>query len=121
VFKIFKVSGTSMSPTLVEGEFVLSTNLKTKLQVKPEDLVILKTSSGYIVKRILRETSDSIVLKSDSSKDTSVYCYRPLPKKKLVGRVLASFSRVSGLRIFFGNSLNFNRSLKIWFKKIIGQ
>lgn len=108
-----------MSPTLVDGEFVLSTILKTKLQVKPEDLVILKTSSGYIVKRILRETSDSIVLKSDSSKDTSIYCYRPLPKKKLVGRVLASYSRVSGLRIFFGSSLNLNRSLKYGLKNLL--
>ena len=109
-----------MSPTLLDGEFVLSKDFRTKLQVKPEDLVILKTSSGYIVKRVLSESSDSIVLKSDSSTDTSVYCPRPLTKKKLVGRVLAAYSRVSGLRIF-GFTLIFNRSLKIRFKKLIGQ
>ena len=110
-----------MSPTLLDGEFVLSTYCRTKLQVKPEDLVILKTSSGYIVKRVLSQSSDSVVLKSDSSRDTSVYCHRPLTKKKLVGRVLASYSRVSGLRLFFEFTLIFNRSLKIRFKKLIGQ
>ena len=64
---------------------------------------------------------NTIFLQSDSLTETSIYCHRPLPKRKLVGRVIAAYSKAHGLRIFGLKSLIGIDLLYSRFKKLIGQ
>ncbi|MAD91152.1 MAG: hypothetical protein CMQ54_00240 [Gammaproteobacteria bacterium] len=109
-----------MSPTLLDGEIVFSVRFCKKLSVKPRNLVIVKASSGFIVKRVSSVRLNSIFLQSDSLTETSIYCHRPLPKRKLVGRIIAAYSKAHGLRIFGLKSLIGIDSLFLRFKKLIG-
>lgn len=80
-----------MSPTLKDGDLVLTGSLRKGAIAAVGDIVVLRVGGKFIVKRVFESNHDSIVLASDSGKDTSVYCHRPISKNRVVGKVIANF------------------------------
>ncbi|MBJ57600.1 MAG: hypothetical protein CMP24_05110 [Rickettsiales bacterium] len=78
MLKIFKVSGTSMEPTLVSGDFVLATSLFKGILKKNKIIVFFNNSNSFIIKRVLKREKCKIFLKSDNAKTDSIFCNAPL-------------------------------------------
>ena len=80
-----------MAPTLRDGDLVFTRSLRKGGKAAVGDIVVLRAGDNFIVKRVFDSNHDSIVLAGDSSTETSIYCYRPLSKNRVVGKVIASF------------------------------
>ena len=80
-----------MAPTLKDGDLVFTRSIRKGAIAAVGDIVVLKAGDNFIVKRVFDSNHDSIVLAGDSSTETSIYCYRPLSKNRVVGKVIASF------------------------------
>ena len=80
-----------MAPTLKDGDLVFTRSIGQGAIASVGDIVVLRAGDNFIVKRVFDSNHDSIVLAGDSSTETCVYCYRPLSKDRVVGKVIASF------------------------------
>ena len=80
-----------MAPTLKDGDLVFTRSIRKGAIAAVGDIVVLRAGDNFIVKRVFDSNNDSIVLAGDSSTETSIYCYRPLSKNRVVGKVIASF------------------------------
>ena len=80
-----------MAPTLKDGDLVFTRSIRKGAIAAVGDIVVLRAGDNFIVKRVFDSNHDSIVLAGDSSTETSSYCYRPLSKNRVVGKVIASF------------------------------
>ena len=80
-----------MTPTLKDRDLIITRSIRKGELAAAGDIVVLKAGSNFIVKRVHESNHDSIILASDSVEEDSIYCYRWLPKNRLVGKVLASF------------------------------
>ena len=63
-FKIIRVNGQSMSPTLDNGQVILTTRHTDDL--KRNSIVIVKYNDELIVKRIAALENDTVVMKDDA-------------------------------------------------------
>ena len=80
-----------MAPTLKDGDLVFTRSIKKGAIAAVGDIVVLRAGDNFIVKGVFDSNHDSIVLAGDSGTETSIYCYRPLSKNRVVGKVIASF------------------------------
>ena len=78
-----------MAPTLRDGDLVFTRSLKKGGTAAVGDIVVLRAGGNFIVKRVSDSDHDSIVLASDSGKETSIFCHRSLSKNRIVGKVIA--------------------------------
>ena len=88
MFKVFKVSGTSMSPTLVPGDYVLATNLFRKFVFKNTIIIFFDKYSSFVIKRVLKNNNKTVMLKNDNEETSSIFCNEPLNKNQIKYRVL---------------------------------
>ena len=80
-----------MFPTLKDRDLVFTRSLRKGAIAAVGDIIVLRVAGKFIVKRVFESNHDSIVVASDSDKDTSVYCHRPLSRNRVVGKVIANF------------------------------
>ena len=80
-----------MSPTLQDKDLVFTLSLRKGAIAAIGDIIVLRVAGKFIVKRVFESNHDSIVVASDSDKDTSVYCHRSLSRNRVVGKVVANF------------------------------
>ena len=99
MLRIFKVSGSSMQPTLRSGDWIVTSSCRAP---RVSDLVVALTHSGHhIVKRVAVITGDSVRLVGDNRRLASSHCEKPISNRAFVGTVLASF------RLPFNINFNF--------------
>ena len=80
-----------MAPTLRDRDLLITRSIREGELAAAGDIVVLKAGSNFIVKRVYESNRDSIILASDSGKEDSTYCYRPLSRNRVVGKVLVNF------------------------------
>ena len=89
MLRIFKVSGSSMQPTLRSGDWIVTSRHRTP---REKELVVALTQSGHhIVKRVATIAGDSVKLVGDNKRLASSHCEKPISGTSCVGTVLASF------------------------------
>lgn len=99
MLRIFKVSGSSMQPTLHSGDWIVTTRHRAP---KVSDLVVALTHSGHhIVKRVAAITEDSVRLVGDNTRLASSHCEKPIVRASCKGTVLASFRLPSNINFDF--------------------
>tara|TARA_Y100001936_G_scaffold203279_1_gene206264 strand:- start:254 stop:550 length:297 start_codon:yes stop_codon:yes gene_type:complete len=84
VFKIFKVQGTSMLPTIKHNDYLLTLKIN---KIKKNNVVV--ASSGdkkFIVKRIKDISDKFITFSSDNKKTESEFCDKKFPLNTNVNR-----------------------------------
>lgn len=68
------VNGTSMFPTLEDGDTMLLYKLsKTTRGIKREDIIVIETDSGKLIKRVIGKPGDKIVYKKEKKDDQDIY------------------------------------------------
>ena len=68
------VNGTSMFPTLEDGDTMLLYKLaKTTRGIKREDIVVIETGSGKLIKRVIGKPGDRIQYKKEKKDDQEIY------------------------------------------------
>ena len=98
-WKIFKVSGDSMSPTIVDGDYVIARKFKTK-PVNGSIAVIQHPSLGRLIKRInFANQAGEILVSGDSDLSTPSEEIGPLNEKLFKYQVFFRISP-SGLSSF---------------------
>ncbi len=80
-----------MAPTLRDRDLLITRSIREGELAAEGDIVVVKAGSNFIVKRVHESNHDSIILASDSDKEESNYCYRPLSRNRVVGKVLFNF------------------------------
>tara|TARA_A100001011_G_C14106839_1_gene755193 strand:+ start:672 stop:956 length:285 start_codon:yes stop_codon:yes gene_type:complete len=93
VFKIFRVSGTSMQPTLVSGDYVLATSIVNNFLKKNSLVVFFDNTHSYIIKRIKEINKENLFLKSDNLATDSAFCQVPITRNKPIFLVLFIFKK----------------------------
>ena len=89
MLRIFKVSGSSMQPTLRSGDWIVTSRHRGP---RENELVVASTQSGHhIVKRVAAVTGDAVRLVGDNKRLASSHCEKPMSGTSCVGTVLASF------------------------------
>ena len=89
MLRIFKVSGSSMQPTLRSGDWIVTSGHRTP---RENELVVASTLSGHhIVKRVAAVTGDAVRLVGDNKRLASSHCEKPISGTSCVGTVIASF------------------------------
>ena len=63
-FKIIKIDGFSMAPTLSDGQYILTSRHTNDIQ--KNSIVILKYEDELIVKRVAAVENDTVVMKDNS-------------------------------------------------------
>ena len=92
MLKIFRISGSSMEPTLSDGDYVVAA---TMLWRPPIDrMVVVKHKDyGVLVKRLQRVTSNGYILISDNPLGTDSRALGEIPERQVIGPVLFSVRR----------------------------
>ena len=80
-----------MAPSLRDGDLVFTRSIREGGAAAAGDMVVLRAGGNFIVKRVSESDHNSIVLASDSGKETSIFCHRSLSKNRVVGKVIAYF------------------------------
>lgn len=67
------VNGSSMDPTLKDGDYMLLYKLvKTTRGIKRDDIVVIDTASGRLIKRVIGLPGDVITFKTETVEDEEV-------------------------------------------------
>lgn len=82
--EFFRVVGKSMLPTLRSHD-VLLTFLPQN--IKKEDVVVVQTHLGLVVKRIHEFHGETVILRGDNSAIESSICNKPIAVDDIVGKV----------------------------------
>ena len=93
MLKIFKIKGTSMSPSLEEGDFVLTLS-KRLVSLKIDDFIVFTDSIyGTIVKQIVRKEKNSYWVKGLSSGSMDSESLGSIPRERIYGKVILKIPR----------------------------
>lgn len=79
----FKIVGHSMEPAFYEGDSVISVRF---FNIRVGDVVVFAYGSKYLVKRVTRILSDSILVAGDNKHDSLQV--PSVQKKDIIGRVI---------------------------------
>lgn len=92
-FSFFRVNGSSMEPTLSEGDYVFL--LKTK-KAKNDDIVVAKKPGldKLIIKRVLSQDNDEFFVRGDNHKaSTDSRSFGPVSRQQIIGRAIVTFKK----------------------------
>ena len=78
MFRVFKVAGTSMQPTLEPGDYVLSISFFKSLINKRSIVIIFDQYYSFVIKRVVCKEEYTMVLDSDNLKSNSIFCKKPI-------------------------------------------
>lgn len=86
---VVRVSGSSMSPTLRDGDFVVVLDRRVTRRYRVGDIVVVAHPTfGRIVKRVAaRDSEGRISLAGDSPRSTSREALGWVPERAIVGHV----------------------------------
>ena len=91
IFKLIKVSGDSMSPSLLDGDFVL---IKKPRRLRPGLIYAIDHSDlGLIIKRLDAIDGDKLLSSGDNRASTPSAVIAPVNKDRVRGR---AWMRISG-------------------------
>lgn len=90
MFRILKVTGSSLSPEYQEGDFVLVTTVPFLLhRARRGEVVILRHPAyGTLIKRLTRMDAQEFEVGSDVPGAVDSRVFGPLPLRYLTGRVI---------------------------------
>tara|TARA_B100000700_G_C15018077_1_gene844332 strand:+ start:2043 stop:2348 length:306 start_codon:yes stop_codon:yes gene_type:complete len=88
VFKLFKVSGTSMKPTAFPGDYIVATTLLKSFFLKKRLIIFFDETHSYVIKRIANKNKSLLTLKSDNTSTSSVFCDKKIQQNKVLFIVL---------------------------------
>ena len=72
-----------MTPTLVPGDYVISTKLFKSYIKKNSIIIFLDRYCSFIIKRVSQKKSNYIVLKNDNIRSESIFCNKPINLKNI--------------------------------------
>ena len=99
MFKVFKVVGTSMSPTFMPGDLVLSCSFLKSFITKNSVVIFFDKYYSYVIKRVLFKNNEYLSLKNDNLDTYSHFCEKPVNIKKI--EYIALFKlEIKYLRLF---------------------
>ncbi len=82
-----------MNPTLLKGDFILTTSLLKSLLKRNCLVVFSDKTHSYIIKRVNSISKKELTLKSDNLKTDSVFCRNPINKNSVMFIVLFIIKR----------------------------
>ena len=92
MLRIFRVSGSSMEPTLSDGDYVVAaTNWWRPRENKLA--VVHHQEYGVIIKRVHRHTPRGYILSSDNLLGTDSRTLGEIPQQQVIGPVLLTIRR----------------------------
>ena len=91
-----------MKPTLLPGDYVLASKIFKKVFSKNDIIIFLDSYCSYIIKKVLISRKNHLYLKSENNNTSSIFCEKPLNKKKVKYKVLFIL-RLSKLKKYFIN------------------
>ncbi len=95
MIRLVKVVGDSMSPTLNDGDYIVTIKPRS---VRPGFIYVINHSDlGRIVKRLERIENNRYFLKGDNPKSTPRTVMGPVANDRIIGRVFLKISKC-GLR-----------------------
>ncbi|MBV68586.1 MAG: hypothetical protein CMJ08_02150 [Pelagibacterales bacterium] len=106
MFKIFKVSGTSMQPIACPGDYIIATTILKRLFLKNRLVIFFDEIHSYIIKRVSNSKKSFFTLKSDNTSTTSIFHDKQLDKEQILFVVLLIIKRKN-----FEILLNFKKKL----------
>jgi phage repressor protein C with HTH and peptisase S24 domain len=83
VFKIFKVAGTSMYPTFVPGDFVVSSRFFKSFIDINSIVIFFDNYYSFIIKRVSSKNAEYLILESDNPDTESIFCGKDLSIKQI--------------------------------------
>ncbi len=92
-FGTVAVSGDSMSPTYVEGDWLL---VQWKPACQPGDVLVIEREERpgvYLIKRFLREVDGLLWVEGDNQASTDSRQWGAIPQSEVVGKVLFRLRR----------------------------
>jgi phage repressor protein C with HTH and peptisase S24 domain len=99
MFKIFKVAGTSMSPTFTPGDLVVSCSFFKSFITKNSIVIFFDKYYSFVIKRVSFKNRNYLSLKNDNPNAYSHFCERPLHIKQI--EYIALFKlKIKYLRFF---------------------
>ena len=87
------VSGSSMSPTYVEGDWLL---VRWRPTCQPGDVIVIEREDRpgvYLIKRYLRQEEAGLWVEGDSPASTDSRQWGPINQSEVVGKVLFRLRR----------------------------
>lgn len=95
MIKIFRVSGSSMQPTLSDGDYVVAVTRWWRPR-EGRLAVVNHKDYGIIVKRVLLRSSGGYRLTSDHAHGTDSRTIGEVPEGRMIGPVLFAVRRPGG-------------------------
>jgi signal peptidase I len=88
IIKILKIKGISMSPSLKDGDFVVSINPKLS-KIKKGDVITFNHSKyGFMIKEIAEVKKEGYIVKGEHYLSTSSESIGLVTKKMIEGKVI---------------------------------
>ena len=92
MLRIFRVSGSSMEPTLSDSDYVVAATMLWRPRI--DRLVVVHHKDyGTLVKRLQRVTPNGYILISDNPLGTDSRTLGEIPARQVIGPVLFSIRR----------------------------
>jgi signal peptidase I len=116
-----RMSGTSMKPTIDEGD-VVTIAAVDPTSLKSRDIILCVTSSGTVmIHRVMSLQTRENVLYAITRADQSQYHDIPVPITQVIGRAVAVQRKGRGKLIPIRRSPNLLSRLQAWLQRLFGQ
>ena len=99
MLKLCKVKGHSMSPSYLEGDYVLCVTSKL-IYPKPGDCIVFKNERhGHLIKQITAKTDHGFFVEGTHPESTDSHSIGLIPPEKVVGKVIMKISQTKTKQI----------------------
>ena len=82
-----------MQPTLVSGDYVITTSFVNNFLKKNSLVVFFDNTHSFIIKRVKEINKENLILKSDNLVTDSIFCQVPVIRNKPIFLVLFIFKK----------------------------
>ena len=97
MIKIIKVTGDSLSPFFLSGDFVLiNTSQRVSKKLQPDDIVVFNHPDyGRLIKRVVVNNPESEIIKVSGYNEDSVSSHKlgHIPYSAIIGKVIYQVKR----------------------------
>jgi phage repressor protein C with HTH and peptisase S24 domain len=97
VLKIFRVIGSSMEPTLSDGDYVVAATHVWRPRVG-KLVVATHQDYGILIKRLRQKSAEGCTLTSDNPLGIDSRALGEIPEQQLIGPVLLKIRRPGGVK-----------------------
>ncbi|WP_416878047.1 S24 family peptidase [Litorimonas sp.] len=93
MFRLIRVEGDSMSPTLVNGDYILIKKARSRIKPQPGLIYVIDhLRLGQIIKRLSRVNEKGLWFSGDSPESTSTETLGPTRPNDITGRAVLKIS-----------------------------